>query len=83
MENLTYSDEVSVWDWVVTLLVTSIPVVGFIMLFVWAFNANTNPSKANFAKATLLLFAIFIGLYLIAAFALGSFTLFFASGNTW
>lgn len=51
---------VSVGDWIITYLVSAIPVVGFIMLFVWAFGSSTPPSKANWAKATLL-FGVIIG----------------------
>jgi hypothetical protein len=43
---------------VITLLITFIPVVGFVMLFVWAFGSNENPNKANWAKATLIWYAI-------------------------
>lgn len=50
---------VSVGDWILTLLVSCIPLVGFIMLFVWAFSSGTPPSKANWAKATLLFLLIF------------------------
>lgn len=53
---------VSVGDWFITILVSAIPLVGFIMLFVWAFGSNTPPSKANWAKATLLFGVIFLGL---------------------
>jgi heme/copper-type cytochrome/quinol oxidase subunit 2 len=45
-------------DWVITLLISFIPVVGFVMLFVWAFGSNENPNKANWAKATLIWYAI-------------------------
>jgi hypothetical protein len=34
-------------------------------LFVWAFSASTNPSKANWAKASLAWAAIGIVLYLL------------------
>ena len=55
----------SVGDWMITMLVTSIPLVGFIMLFVWAFGDGTNPSKANWAKATLIFFVILFVLYFV------------------
>jgi ATP-dependent Zn protease len=38
---------VTISDWFLTLFLTAIPLVGLIMLFVWAFGSNTNPSKAN------------------------------------
>jgi len=53
------SATVSLGDWVITLLLSFIPLVGFIMLFVWAFSSSTPPSKANWAKATLVFFLVF------------------------
>jgi cell division protein FtsW (lipid II flippase) len=48
----------SVGDWVITILITAIPVVGLIMLFIWAFSSDTNLNKSNWAKATLIWYAI-------------------------
>ena len=45
-------------DWVITLLIRIIPLVGLVMLFVWAFGSGDNPNKANWAKAVLILMAI-------------------------
>ena len=45
-------------DWVLTILICGIPLIGIIMLFVWAFGGGTNPSKANWAKASLIWLAI-------------------------
>jgi hypothetical protein len=68
-------DEMSFGQWFVTYLITAIPIVGFIMLFVWAFGSGTNPNKANWAKASLILIAIgvVIGilLFLVMGFAIG------------
>lgn len=44
----------SVKDWMITILLLVIPVVNIIMLFVWAFGGGANPSKANYAKASLI-----------------------------
>lgn len=52
------SPTVSLGDWIVTILLSCIPLVGFIMLFVWAFSSSTPPSKANWAKATLIFFLV-------------------------
>ncbi|OOR90827.1 hypothetical protein B0181_04305 [Moraxella caviae] len=59
---------ISLGEWLLTLLILSIPVVNIIALLIWAFSRSTNPSKSNFAKAQL----IFIVLVIIfaAAFAL-------------
>ncbi|MEZ4724938.1 MAG: hypothetical protein R2863_09820 [Candidatus Kapaibacterium sp.] len=55
----------SVKDWVITLLITAIPLVGFIMLFIWGFGSDTNANKRNWAKGTLILLAIVTVLYFI------------------
>jgi len=57
--------EVTVGDWVITIFITAIPIIGFIMLFVWAFGGGTNVNKANWAKATLIWFVIVVGLYIL------------------
>jgi hypothetical protein len=54
------SPTVSLSDWLVTILLSCIPRVGFIMLFVWAFSSSTPPSKANWAKATLVFFLVVV-----------------------
>lgn len=60
MENSQNQLPVKTGDWFLTILITAIPLVGFIMLFVWAFGSGSNESKANWAKATLIWFAISI-----------------------
>lgn len=62
---------VTVGDWVVTILITAIPLVGIIMLFVWAFSGGTNVSKANWAKAMLIwaLIGIVLGVLFWGALA--------------
>ena len=55
----------SVKDWFLTLLVTYIPLVGLVMLLVWAFDSNTNLNKKNFAKASLLWMVVGIALAII------------------
>lgn len=68
MENqntMTTRVTLSTTDWLITLIITAIPIVGFVMLFVWAFGSDTPESKANWAKATLILYAITIALSII------------------
>ena len=48
-----YPDE-SVGSWMLTLLVSSIPVIGVIYLLVLAFGSGAAPSKRNFARAALI-----------------------------
>ncbi|MDE6530578.1 MAG: hypothetical protein K2K96_07370 [Lachnospiraceae bacterium] len=53
------SDDVSMGEWMWTMLLLYIPVVNFIMLIVWAFAGGTKASKANYCKAQLLWMLIF------------------------
>jgi purine-cytosine permease-like protein len=62
----------SVKDWLVTSLIMIIPLVGFIMLFVWAFGDGTNPNKANWAKASLLMSVIAIGFSILIFAVVGA-----------
>lgn len=58
-------ETLSIGDWLITMIISIIPIVGIIMLFVWAFSSSTHPVKVNWAKATLILIAIVIVLYII------------------
>lgn len=61
-------DVVSLGDWIVTTLLTWIPIVGFVMMFVWSFGGSTTPSKKNWARATLIWMAV----GLVIAFLFGA-----------
>lgn len=56
---------VRVGEWVITILLLAIPIVNLVMLFVWSFGGGANPSKANFAKASLIWMVIGIILTII------------------
>ena len=73
MENQAQESSVmSIKDWVITLLIAALPLIGLIMLFVWGFGSGTNQNKANFAKASLIWFAVVIGLYIIFMMMFGA-----------
>jgi len=55
----------TIGDWIITFIITYIPLVGFIMLFVWAFGGGTHPSKKTWAQALLIMMAIGIILAII------------------
>ncbi len=59
---------IKVGEWIGAMLVVGIPLIGFIMLLVWAFGTG-NPNKANWAKARLLL-GLIVGVILIIVYAL-------------
>ncbi len=67
MEQQNTPQIMSVKDWVVTLLLTCIPLVGIILLFVWAFGNDGNKIRQNWAKGNLIVAAIVLTLYLIIA----------------
>lgn len=41
-------------DWIIAVVIKRLPLIGFIMLIVWAVDTNTDPDKANWAKAELI-----------------------------
>ena len=55
----------TIGDWIVTFIISYIPLVGFIMLFVWAFGDGTHPSKKTWAQAALIMVVIFIILSIV------------------
>jgi len=66
------AEEVTLGDWMVTILLSAIPVVNLVMLFLWAFGSTTNPSKANWAKATLIWMVIGIVLAILFFVVIGT-----------
>lgn len=45
-------------EWAITIFVSSLPIIGIIMLLVWAFSESSNIHKKNWAKGTLILWII-------------------------
>ena len=72
MEEVRNTQAMSVGEWMLTILIAALPLVGFIMLFVWAFGGNAPECKANWAKASLIWLAIVIVLYLIIFMVFGA-----------
>ena len=56
---------VTIGDWIVTFILMAIPLVNIIMIFVWAFSSSTPVSKANWAKASLILWLIVFVLVIV------------------
>jgi formate-dependent nitrite reductase membrane component NrfD len=65
----------SLWDWIINVFITKIPIIGIIMLIVWATDKTTEQNKANWAKAELIvtLIALVIGLLIMAIVGFGFF----------
>lgn len=55
----------SVGEWMITLLILTIPLVNFIVLLYWAFNSSSDPIKGNFSKAALIWLLIIMVFYFL------------------
>lgn len=44
----------SLGQYIIMFLISAIPIVNIIMLLIWAFSANININKKNFARASLI-----------------------------
>lgn len=69
---IEHSEPISVKEWVITFVIMSLPIINFVMLFVWAFSKNIHLSKANWAKAALIWVAIIMVLYFLLFVIIGS-----------
>jgi hypothetical protein len=71
MNNNEDRNYISVGSWMLMMLVTAIPIVGVIMILVWAFTGE-NESRKNYYKALLMWFlmavSLVVGLLLLGGF---------------
>ena len=49
---------VSVGEWFVTLIIATIPLIGFIAVMIWAFGNGAAKSKRNWAQATFIIYVL-------------------------
>ena len=61
---------VSVGGWIGVMLLSCLPLINLIMLFVWAFSSSTKKSLKNYARATLIMFLIVAVITVIASVVL-------------
>ncbi len=54
-------------SWLVTIILSTIPVVNLVALLYWAFSKSTDPNKANWSRAMLILILISIILFIAVA----------------
>ncbi|MDR2515623.1 MAG: hypothetical protein LBD02_10550 [Christensenellaceae bacterium] len=66
-------ETVSLGEWIVTAILQCIPIVGFIMLLVWAFGSGAKPSKQNYARAMLIFWLVGAVLCILLSFAFGNY----------
>lgn len=60
------SEPLSVGNYIVMFLLMSIPLLNIILLFVWGFGSSVNRNRKNFARATLIMFAIMLLFWILA-----------------
>lgn len=69
-QNTPQTQLLSVKDWVITIILTGIPLVGFILLLVWAFGNDGNQTRSNYAKGMLIAGLIMTVLYFFLIFSI-------------
>lgn len=57
----------TIGNYLIMFIVGAIPVVGVIMMLIWAFNSGVNKNKQNWARASLIL--ALVGVVLCAVFS--------------
>lgn len=57
--------EMTVGQWVLTIFLSGLGIIGLILLFVWAFSSDTPISKKNYARAMLIWQAIAVGVVIL------------------
>ena len=67
LQSSNTAEVVSMKEWIITFLILMIPFANIVMPFVWAFGGNTNPSKANYFKAMLIMAVIWIAIWFLFA----------------
>lgn len=70
------AEAMSMGDYIKMFVISAIPIVGFILLLMWAFGATSGPNKRNFAKAYLVVMVVGVilmgSLSMCTAFGLSS-----------
>ena len=66
------NEHVTTEQWFGTMLVAAIPLIGIIMMFVWAHGDGVSISKSNWAKAILIWCIIYIVIIVFIVTVFGS-----------
>ncbi|MDO4478388.1 MAG: hypothetical protein Q4B73_05035 [Lachnospiraceae bacterium] len=67
----TASEPTSMWQWVLTIFLASLPVAGLVLLIIWSFSADTDPEKKNWARANLILSLIITVVMIVVTLLVG------------
>lgn len=55
----------TVGEWLLTIILSAIPCIGFVMLLIWGFGGSGNINRRNYARAMLIVEAVIFVLYLL------------------
>lgn len=58
-------------EWALTIFISSLPLIGFIMVLVWAFSNDGNINRKNWAQGTLILMVIALAIFMAFLFLFG------------
>jgi uncharacterized membrane protein YqjE len=78
MENVTEQQNfntMSYKEWALTIFLASIPIIGLILVLIWAFDSGTRINKKNWAKGMLLLMVIYFLIIMMFLFMFGGIAL--------
>jgi hypothetical protein len=78
MENLSEQRNAAIMstkEWALTIFLASLPIIGFVLVLVWAFDSGTDVNKKNWARGSLLLMLIYFILAMLFLFAFGGLAL--------
>jgi len=73
MQQAAAYQPLTIGDWVVTRIVLMLPLVGLIMLLIWALSSDTHPSKKTYCQSTLVIAGCVIALLMVVGLLCGGF----------
>ena len=57
----------SVGEWLITIFVLAIPLVNVVLYLYWAFSGSENLNRRNYCRASLVIFVIAVGIFVLFA----------------
>lgn len=67
-------DVLSVWDYILMMILFSLPVVGLILMIYWSFSGQVGINRKHFSRAYLIFYAISLVLSFVMMALIGSVT---------
>ncbi len=77
------TENMTVGQWVLTIFLSSLGIIGLILLFVWGFSGDTPQPKKNYARAMLIMMAIAVGLVILMYIGIFACALSCAGSDEW